>query len=229
MDQIRARLLLPAGRAALVGLGSVGYDTETCTIPTLLTFDRKSQLAIEYVYQYVDQHPDRWVLWIYASSVARFEQSVRRIDTLVKIRGLDEPTANVFELFQSWLYDRRNRHWLIILDNADDADFLVAKSGLDRLFDCIPICHYGVIIITSRSKDAVRLLIEEQEIVEVPQMDEDRAVALLARKSGKDPSTTGFGELARTLEFMPLAISQAAAFLQRSRSTSSVRQYLEDL
>jgi hypothetical protein len=166
------------------------------------------------------------VLWIYASSETRFEQSVREIVALVKITGWDDPNADVFQLLRSWLFDARNRLWLIVLDNADDVDFLVSRSESGRLFDCIPVCDHGVVIITSRSKIAARQLVEGRDIIDVSRMDEASAIALVALKLGEDVDTAGSRELVAALEFMPLAITQATACLQQSWRKSTIDRYL---
>lgn len=56
-----------------------------------------------------EQTRETWVLWMHASSAARFEQGVREIADLVKIRGRDDPKANVLELFRDWLRGTKSK------------------------------------------------------------------------------------------------------------------------
>lgn len=92
----------------------------------------KSQLAIEYAHRVREASPSTWVLWIHASSAARFELSVRDTLEQLKVPGRAELGANVFQLFRSWLRDERRGKWLIILHNVDDARFLPRASRVHR-------------------------------------------------------------------------------------------------
>lgn len=161
--------------------------------------------------------------------MTRLDGSVREIVTLLKIAGAQKPKADVFQLLRHWLFNAHNGEWLVILDNADDVDFLTKSSDKgSRLFDCIPICEHGAMIITSRDKNAARKLIDEEDLIDVSRMGEQDAIELLARKLDKDRTTPGFRELVTALEFMPLAITQAAAFLYHSH-ISNIDEYLEKL
>ena len=73
-----------------------------------LTRHRKSQLAIEYAYQLRQQSPKTWVLWVYASNAARFEQSVRDNLDQLKVRGRKDPKENVLQLLHNWLSNVSN-------------------------------------------------------------------------------------------------------------------------
>ncbi|KAK3614340.1 hypothetical protein LTR22_027819 [Elasticomyces elasticus] len=218
-DRIRAKLSVPAGRAALVGLGGVG----------------KSQLAIEYARQLRQHSPQTWVLWIHVSNVARFEQGVRDVADQLKIYGRKDPKADLLQLLRNRLRDEGKGRWLIVLDNADDASFLLERPPappgeaqlLRRRIDSIPSCDHGSMITTTRSKREARKLVDESEIVEVKPMSEDEAEALLERKLGR-PSPDN-RHLARALDCIPLAISQAAAYIRKNSPWCSVRQYHEEM
>ncbi len=68
------------------------------------------------------------MFWIHASNAARFEQSFRDIANYVKISGRQDPQADIFQLVHDWLCDEKKGKWALILDNVDDAGFLVAPS-----------------------------------------------------------------------------------------------------
>nr|POF13844.1 hypothetical protein CFP56_02868 [Quercus suber] len=213
--QIDAILSAPAARVALVGIGGVG----------------KSQIAIEYCYSVQEQSRDTWVLWIHASNTERYEQSVRDIADLVRIHGREDPKANIHALFRGWLRDERKGRWTIVLDNADDADFLVKRH--DRagraLFEYLPFCEHGRVLVTTRTDTAASRLVLHSQIVDINLMDEEHAVALLEKKLGRQDDRADLTALAYTLEYMPLAIAQAAAYIRRRRPRCSVPQYLEQL
>jgi len=181
------------------------------------------------------------VLWVHASNAARFEQSYRDIADTVKIFGRRDPKANIFKLVHDWLRDERKGKWVMILDNVDDAGFLLeahdtgqdgqvnGSEGRDSrpLASYLPQCQNGSILITTRNRNAALKLVEQGDIITVEPMSEADALALLEKKLGKQDDRDGVTELATALEFMPLAIVQAAAYISQRAPRCSVRQYLE--
>ncbi|KAF1969172.1 TPR-like protein [Bimuria novae-zelandiae CBS 107.79] len=222
LDQIQQKCAVPGSRTALVGLGGVG----------------KSQLAIEYAYRTCDQSPETWAFWVYSSNAARFEQSYRDIADSVKIFGRRDPQANIFKLVHNWLRDSKER-WLLVLDNVDDARFLLdahahshgltsdSETAPKPLREYLPHCKRGSILITTRNKEAALKLVEQRDIVAVEPMDEAHALALFEKKLGVQGDSSDVAELAAALEYMPLAIVQAAAYISQRAPRCSVRQYLE--
>ncbi|CAN9251533.1 unnamed protein product [Alternaria alternata] len=215
LDQIRQRCAAPASRVALVGLGGVG----------------KSQLAIEHGYRTTEQSPDTWVLWAHASNTARLEQSFREIADQVKVRGRKDPQADVFKLVHDWLRDAKNGRWLLVLDNADDAAVLSpTDSGAlqQHLSRYIPSSRHGSVLVTSRTKRAARQVVEDSDIIPIEPMHDAAAHALLRKKlRDADNEDSSIAELATTLDHMPLALVQAAAYIRERAPRCSVRQYLE--
>ena len=216
----------PAGLAALVGLGGVG----------------KSKLAIEYAHRTRDRSSDTWVFWVYASNAARFEQAYRDTADVIKIAGREDPRANIFKLVHDWLHGCGGT-WLMILDNVDDADFFVnaqapiqsQSSDSDRrtlrpLRDYLPQSQNGSILITTRSRESALKLSEWNDLIPVDPMAASNAVELLEKKleSTEQRNDKDHVELAAALEFMPLAIVQAAAYISQGESRCSVQQYLAE-
>lgn len=67
-----------------------------------------------------------------------------------------------------------------------------------------------------RNKEAALQLAEKRDIVAVELMDKASAVALFGKKLGPQSDVSDVSELAAVLEYMPLAIVQATAYvLQR--------------
>jgi len=60
--------------------------------------------------------------------MARFGQSYRDIADKVKISERQSPNANIFKLVYNWLQDCKIGKWLLILDNFDDARFLLETN-----------------------------------------------------------------------------------------------------
>ena len=65
------------------------------------------------------------MFWVHASNAARLEQSYRDIASSVKVPGGQNPKANIFQLVHDWLRDERKGKWVLILDNVDNAGFLL--------------------------------------------------------------------------------------------------------
>ena len=186
--------------------------------------------------------PQTWVFWVHASNAARFEQSFQDIANTLKLAGRKSPEADIFQLVHDWLRDNRKGGWVLILDNVDDASFLVETrgtysdgqlnnkgSGPPRpLVTYLPQCLNGSIVITSRSNSAALKLIEQRDIIPVEPMGTVDALALLERKLGWHDEGNDAAELVAALEFMPLAIVQAAAYITQRIPRYSVREYLQD-
>jgi tetratricopeptide (TPR) repeat protein len=206
---------------------------------------RKSQLAIEYAYQINEREPETWVLWIHASNAARFEQSYRELADTVKLFGRRDPKANIFKLVHDWLRDSKNGKWVLIFDNVDDAHFLTNRpnntqgqarrehTGADRsLRDYLPQSPNGSILITSRSREAALKLVNQRDIISVEPMDSTHAQALfetkLGKKDGQHHDSQNVAELAAALDFIPLAIVQAAAYVSDPGRGCSVQQYFNE-
>ncbi|OCK72835.1 hypothetical protein K432DRAFT_411387, partial [Lepidopterella palustris CBS 459.81] len=218
----------PASRAALVGLGGVG----------------KSQLAIEYSYQVRERSPETWVFWVHASSATRFEEGYRKVAERVKVPGWDKPEADVLRLVSNWLCDETNGHWVMIVDNADDpsvfyqqGDGSASKDGssssappANSLSDFLPQSPNGSILITSRNRElAYKLTEHASDIIKVDPMDQGHALALLQKKLGPDFKEHDAVKLLQTLDYMPLAITQAAAYISQRAPRTTVSSYLQDL
>ncbi|KAJ4312794.1 hypothetical protein N0V94_007267 [Neodidymelliopsis sp. IMI 364377] len=231
LHQIYEQCSAPASRVALVGLGGVG----------------KSQLAIEHCYRIAERSPETWVFWAHASNASRLEQSYRDIAELIKVRGCKDSQADVFKLVHDWLRNEKNGPWLLVLDNADDADVLAPRTIQDRnagvndgdqgnsgalkqrLSSCLPPSRHGSVLVTTRTRRAAIQIVEHSDIIPVEPMDNTAAHALLriklGDKSGRDDGVT---ELAAALDYMPLALAQAAAYIRERAPRTSVRKYLEE-
>jgi hypothetical protein len=186
--------------------------------------------------------PETWVFWIYASNIARFEQSFREIADRLKISGRKNPKANIFKLVYDWFHDERKGRWVLILDNIDDDHFLYEILSISRtrsvrddnhmfvqpLFKYLPLSAHGSIIITTRSRSVAAKIVEERDIITIKPMDQIHALTLFEKKLRKQENEEDIIELITALEFMPLVIVQAATYIKQRASRSSVKQYLQE-
>lgn len=72
-------------------------------------------------------------------------------------------------------------------------------------------------------------LVESDDIIAVEPMNQTHAQALLEKKLGPQEDQEDLAELTVALEFMPLAIVQAAAYIKHRAPRASVKQYLEEI
>ncbi|GLB10180.1 hypothetical protein AtubIFM57258_006581 [Aspergillus tubingensis] len=234
VDRVHKLCSRPSARLALVGFGGVGS---------------KSHIAIEYTYWIREQSPRTWVFWVHASDIVRYEQGLRDIAELVKIPRRRDPAANIFQLVGNWFQDQQEERWILILDNVDDDEYLhkpVFKNSKSARNDeraeppnnlggfseksaleFLPRTPNGSIIITTRNKRIALNLVNECDIITV-KPSESHAVALLHRKLQDKVVTDEMSlrSLARELEWIALAIVQAATFIARHFPRCTVSQYL---
>ncbi|KAJ4380801.1 hypothetical protein N0V86_004163 [Didymella sp. IMI 355093] len=216
----------PARRAALVGLGGVG----------------KSQIAIEYAYQVLDDSPDTRVFWVHAETKERLREGYLQIANTANIAGCDKPEANIVQLVHRWLSNEANGRWMLVLDSADDASVFLddtlashdtheprSMNGKLDLDSILPRSPAGSIIITSRSYEVVGMLTgSESSSIEVGPMNDQDAHALLRKKFTVALKEGEASALVSALDYMPLALTQAAAFINRT-PRMSIAQYLEEI
>lgn len=135
---------------------------------------------------------------------------------------------------------------MLIVDNADDdivllerpqsgnagvavekASRIETSASQQPLYTYIPQSDNGSVLVTSRNKSVVLQLVEETDIIAVKPMQERSALALLDKKLGETSDPEDGEKLIAALEFMPLAIVQAAAYIRQRAPRASVRQYLD--
>ncbi|PNP76563.1 hypothetical protein FNYG_09982 [Fusarium nygamai] len=210
---LRDKYISSTGRMALVGMGGFG----------------KSQVAINFAYSIHDGDSDVNIFWVHASSKARFEEAYRTIAEIMKLPQRDEPSTDVLSLVRDCLQSGEAGPWLMIIDNADDVSLFYPKSSDERpLASFLPKTHYGNILVTSRSFDvAERLTGSRKNILQVSTMDEAQGLDLITNKLTDIFEHDAAIKLLQALDYIPLAITQAAAYINRRSPRESVESYLE--
>ncbi|KAJ5593550.1 hypothetical protein N7537_010454 [Penicillium hordei] len=195
-------------RVALVGLAGVG----------------KTQAAIEYSYRVRESTPDMWVFWIHASNTARLEQGYQQIATVAEIPRRDDPKINILQLVYQWLCDARNGRWLMVLDNADDDGIFFSGNTFNErgpLVSFLPQAAHGSMLITSRNGLAARNLVGSES------HDSGSPIGRVWRVwRGREGSGGDERALVQALECIPLAITQAAAYIANRLPLVTVSVYL---
>lgn len=116
----------------------------------------------------------------------------------------------------------------MVVDNADDIDLFypsqhdqessrVATSADENLGRYIPQCGEGLIIFTTKDKKTASRLAPGKPPIEVSRMEDYEVHSLLREVLGDDDlPKEAMSALASRLEHLPLALIQAAAFIQEN-------------
>ncbi|RYO85585.1 hypothetical protein DL764_009145 [Monosporascus ibericus] len=204
--------------AALCGLGGSG----------------KTQVALEYAYRRCRDDPACSVFWVHADNETTFAQDYKAIAQRL---GLDKLDGE--KLLMAVRKRIENRpSWLLVLDNADD----LALFGVGRvshntshrqaeepasLYDYVPRCATGTVLWTSRDERIVGTLVGPRRGIQVGRMDPGEAKELLEtsrnEKVGSE-EVIDAEKLLEELQWLPLAISQAGAYLRRT--STPIGEYL---
>lgn len=175
---------------------------------------------------------------MHASTRERFEEAYRDIADRLKLPRRHDPETDVLRLVHDWLIDEENGQWLMILDNADDIDVFYPRNSKRGTADSstrqplaalLPQGSNGSILVTSRSRDAAeRLTGSGHNVSPVLAMDELQAKQLLQNKLLDKYDEEVAADLVLALECMPLAITQAAAYIIRRAPRMSASAYLRE-
>ena len=149
-------------------------------------------------------------------------------------------------MVHGWLSNENNGRWTMVVDNADNASVLfeawsgeinletsASASARYSLAEYLPSSPNGSIVMTTRDRKVAEGLIEHAEdILDVKPMVTEEAVALLMKRLKKqepDLVRDDLVDLARELDCMPLAMSQAAAYVNQRAPRVTVSKYLDEL
>ncbi|KAF5261751.1 hypothetical protein FOXYS1_7546 [Fusarium oxysporum] len=219
------KLLPPAQgwhSAALWGLGGSG----------------KTQIALDYAYRRCDADDECCVFWVHADSEATFLADYK---TIGKKLGVDERLdgTDLLDAVRNEIEARST--CVMILDNVDDLRiFGVGQQATggeknenqnQNLHKYVPCTSQGTVLWTSRDAHIAGTLVGARHGIEVRSMAVGEATTLLARIRD-EPLTAeeaveeaGMDALLQELQCLPLAISQAGAYMRRMSMTAE--QYLD--
>jgi nucleoside phosphorylase/tetratricopeptide (TPR) repeat protein len=187
--------------AAITGLGGVG----------------KTQVVLELAYQVRDRLPQCSVFWITSTSLESIEQSYIKMSEQLGVQ--DVTPADVKDRVKAYLSQDDVGQWLLIYDNTDDMDMWMTGSNVSpALKSFLPQSHQGFIIFTSRDRQlAVKLA--GPVLITLPEMDEEAAINMLRISLVQNDlleDSEAVTTLLRQLTFLPLAITQVAAYINET-------------
>lgn len=135
------------------------------------------------------------------------------------------------QIVSDWLLTNTNP-WLMVLDGFDNDHTLQTLECADEpLSAYLPICEKGFVLITSRDLGAPQALgCEPRHTIEVKPLHKTVAMALLSLRSGIATGHESDAEtLVQLLDYIPLAITQAAAYLHNKAGALSIKEYIRYL
>lgn len=199
----------------------------------LIKVIRKSQIAIEYAYRFQQSYSQSYIFWIYTANSTQFVQAYQDIARRLRLPDCEDSDVNPCELVSKWIDDNDSSGWLMILDNADNADLffrsadlIISSAGPDPLqrllVDYIlkKLDSKRLLIITIRSRHVGENLIDRESCIDVPPFSIQEAESLLQLNT-KDAFNYCKPDVIRRLldilGYIPLAITQAAAFIKRNQ------------
>ncbi|MCJ1433791.1 hypothetical protein MMC27_003156 [Xylographa pallens] len=208
----------------------------------------KTQIAVEYAYLNALQYSS--IIWIdaqsqstttasvisfvqrlldhYANSSERPTPDYPQIAQSLGLRGLVDRNGfldpegrppRVIDAAKRWLEQQGNNKWLMICDNVDDLE----SFDISEFF---PVSAHRKVLITSRRPECVRF----GGGLALDRMGQEESLDLFTRSLGKHLDILEAEEVeeARTiidrLGYLPLAIDQAAAYLQMT--SKPLKNYL---
>lgn len=193
-------------RIAIFGLGGIG----------------KTQIALELAYQTQEIYPDCAIFWLPSVDMESIQQAYRTVADQLGI-VIDDTKEDLKSLVKDHLSKPSNGRWLLIFDNADEIDMWTESKGSTPggLKDYLPTSDQGAILFTTRSNKVAQYL-AATDIINIPEMDEHKATHVL-RNSLVDKEvlhdTKSTRKLLSRLTFLPLAIVQAASFINENGTT----------
>ncbi|THC97592.1 hypothetical protein EYZ11_002947 [Aspergillus tanneri] len=212
ITKLEALIMMQDGprKLAITGLGGVG----------------KTQVALELAYRLRDRDKECSVFWVPCTSYEMVEQTFLNIADKLGLHNVKP--AEVKERIKTYLSSERAGKWLLIFDNADNMDMWLSISGAAlALEDFLPESGQGRTLFTTRNR---KLAVELTSSNVIPIPNENKEIAqdileksLLEKDSLKDHATTA--ALLEQLTFLPLAIAQASAYI--NKNGLSLSDYLE--
>ncbi|KAF2826698.1 kinesin light chain 1 [Ophiobolus disseminans] len=182
----------------------------------------KSALVLEFAYHALAERARDHVFWVPAISRESFELAYRDIVTRLRLPEYADPNTDTNKLVKEALSADSVGSWLNIVGNSDNPAILLrpvdSSPRFPRLADYLPHSRRGAVFFTTRSRKAATALtlgctleLKDMARVEVKELLSQHITeeALLDFPMAVD-------KLLSILTYLPLAIVQAAAFINNN-------------
>ena len=175
---------------SVTGLGGVG----------------KTSIALEHAYRNFNKYETIW--WVNAETEQTALDSIREFCLKKKILPDDASASEIIEALKYWFNNIKNKNWLFIYDNVDAEHF---NMWFEKY---LPQTGNGHVLITTRS-----YFFPKSATINIDIFNDSEAVSFLKKRTGKFGD--GFSDelakvLAERLQCLPLAMEQAAAFIEQT-------------
>ncbi|KAF2647031.1 purine and uridine phosphorylase, partial [Lophiostoma macrostomum CBS 122681] len=213
LDMLKQRLMVDRDcrKMSIVGLGGTG----------------KTQVALQFAYTVKETWQDYSIFWLPALSLESFEQACASVAQALQIPQAAGEGEDAKELIRQWLSAGRAGKWLLVLDNADDPGILFGTRDVKGIIDYLPESEEGMTIYTTRTRE-VAVSLTRADVMELGPMSRADAADFLEksliRKELIRTDAAWIELLLDALAYLPLAIAQAAAYL--NMNSMSVAKYL---
>ncbi|KLJ10556.1 hypothetical protein EMPG_14063 [Blastomyces silverae] len=175
----------------------------------------KTEIALELAYRMHDRDSRCSIFWIQCTTIESVDQAYMRIAQVLGIQDVNPTEAR--EQVKNKLSQTNAGKWLLIFDDADDFEMWISDSNTG-LKDFLPRNDQGHILFTTRNhRLAVNLA--GPNVLSVHQLDEATGLKLLQKSlikkdllNDRDAAITLLTQLA----FLPLAITQAAEYINQN-------------
>ncbi|KAG6003639.1 hypothetical protein E4U21_001842 [Claviceps maximensis] len=184
----------------------------------------KSQVALEFAYRTKARNPGCSVFWVPATNLPAFEGALWNICRMLNISGLEDDGVDIKTLVKDRLSnDETLGPWLMIVDDVCVNMMIPQKpSGNDKepltIMDYLPFSLNGTILFTMQDSHSA-LEHAGNNVISLEAISCGDAEILL-RKSLLQPQILSdrqaTKQLLRSLEFLPLAIMLAVAYINEN-------------
>ena len=160
--------------------------------------------------------------------MTQIELAFDEIANILQLSGPQDPNAENIQLVSRYFCQGATPPWFIILDNFDDSELLT--KGKSQLADLVPKYRGGQVLITTRDRHVAQILTGSSDsCLTIDRLPPGDALTLFRLKL---PSKTNLDldtelQILEILEYLPLCITQAAAYVDRSNIT--LCEYLLEL
>ena len=166
------------------------------------------------------------VFWVYAYNAERLRKAFDEIAKRVKIPGHQDPGADTLRLVKEWFESDTSGQWLLIVDNVDDAELLYpSRPHCIRYADYLPRSETGSILLTTRNGKVGHEFAAVHNVLTLASMNAEESMSLLSTRLDTYQSEESLKELTEELSQIPLALVQAASFINQNKMT--VGRYLQ--
>ena len=187
---------------ALDGMGEIG----------------KTQTALEFAYRHRESYP--FIFWVRANTRETLVEDYVSIAARLVLPTKDDKDQNqIVDAVKQWLASHPG--WLLVLDNADDL--------IHTVDDFLPNTEYGHVLLTT----CVRPQRSTAESWTLGIMTPEEGVRFLLHRISRKPADEKQGQaqaeaLTILLGGLPLALDQAAAFIEETPSSFTEYQEIYD-